>query len=124
MLDDASLKVKSRNPGFITGVSQQPARTTAAAAALRAWLTAAFRRLLPYALHVAMATRPELVAPPEVFYNEEEARKCACRLSRAARPPSSVSHAPRPDTSNSHMIETQARCAAPAHERAARATDG
>jgi 18S rRNA (guanine1575-N7)-methyltransferase len=37
-----------------------------------------------------MATRPELVAPPEVFYNEEEARKY---------------------TSNSHMIDTQARAA-------------
>jgi 18S rRNA (guanine1575-N7)-methyltransferase len=36
-----------------------------------------------------MATRPELVAPPEVFYNDEEARKY---------------------TSNSHMIDTQARC--------------
>jgi hypothetical protein len=35
-----------------------------------------------------MATRPELVAPPEVFYNNEEARKY---------------------TSNSHMIDTQAR---------------
>ena len=35
-----------------------------------------------------MATRPELVAPPEVFYNDEEARKY---------------------TSNSHMIDTQAR---------------
>jgi hypothetical protein len=37
-----------------------------------------------------MATRPELVAPPEVFYNEEEARKY---------------------TSNSHMIDTQASAA-------------
>jgi len=35
-----------------------------------------------------MAARPELVAPPEIFYNAEEARKY---------------------TSNSHMIETQAR---------------
>ena len=34
------------------------------------------------------AARPELVAPPEIFYNEEEARKY---------------------TSNSHMIETQVR---------------
>lgn len=35
-----------------------------------------------------MSARPELVAPPEIFYNAEEARKY---------------------TSNSHMIETQAR---------------
>ena len=37
-----------------------------------------------------MSARPELVAPPEIFYNAEEARKY---------------------TSNSHMIETQARAA-------------
>ena len=44
-----------------------------------------------------MSSRPELVAPPEIFYNEEEARKY---------------------TSNSHMIETQARGALPAPARA------
>lgn len=48
-----------------------------------------------------MATRPELVAPPEVFYNDEEARKY---------------------TSNSHMIDTQARQRAAAATRRSRRT--
>jgi hypothetical protein len=42
---------------------------------------------LPTRSAAAMSARPELVAPPEIFYNAEEARKY---------------------TSNSHMIETQA----------------
>jgi|APGre2960657444_1045066.scaffolds.fasta_scaffold04089_4 hypothetical protein len=46
-----------------------------------------------------MSSRPELVAPPEIFYNEEEARKY---------------------TSNSHMIETQARAWCLARARARR----